>query len=270
MASEQDLQKNISQAFVKTLRLTEVGQFYKGPEVLFLLNQKFPQLYKDGVFNLEQLYQAMRSVNDVKVDDLLGLFLIFQDQAPALGVQMQLPADLLLMPVEKKAGLHQKAEDDYRAHLLRNQAANNENADDKGEQKKAPIKGFKPINDKKSSKGFRLVGALVVATLALASVLINLNTHTPAKPDIKPFKFDLTPFHLPGELHRKESTYFLKINQEDWDKLEVFDREKNIKDLTIALGSLGMTTLSVMTFSFHTLAVASPGKVVLLNLKPKS
>lgn len=268
MASEQELEKAISQAFVKTLRLTEVGQFYKGPEVLFLLSQKFPQLFNNGILNLEQLYQSLRDVKGVDADDLLGLMLVFKDQEASLGIQMQLPSDLLLMPADKKQKIYTKADADVKAHLLRRDVQ--EVPEELGESApKKPIKGFKRVDKKKAAR-FQLIGAIVVGILLLASIIINIQTHQPPKPDLKPVVFDLSPFHLQGELSHKQSVYILKVKPDYWKAQDKYQLEKDIKDLTLALKDQGMRNLSIMTYDFHTLVVATPGHVAFIQPKEKA
>lgn len=265
MANEQEQQKAISQAFVKTLRMTEVGQKFKGPEVLFLLDQKFSQLFNKGILNLEQLYVALRDVKGAEADDLLGLMLLFKDQEQGLGIKMQLPSDLLLMPADKKQKIYDKADADFKAHLLRrDEAEESQNIGEKVVKKKPG--GFKRLDKKKAGR-LQLAGVIFVVILLGASIFINVQTHTAPKPDLAPVTFDLSPFHIEGELIHKQQIYVLKVKEEYWKSLDKYNLEKDLKDLTIALQDQGMRNLSVMTHKFHTLVVASPGHVTFLAKK---
>ncbi|MBN2361446.1 MAG: hypothetical protein JXR83_18490 [Deltaproteobacteria bacterium] len=261
MATDEEIQKAFGQALVRTLKLTEIGQRYKGPELLFLISKRWSQLFADGILNLEQLHHDMAKTPDVDPLELLGFFLLFRDQEAALGIQMQLPSELILMPQLKRDKLYQNTKKMVESRLMAHMAA--PPVAETPQQRAQKI----VLSSKKSR--LRLVLMAIVIVLTTASILVNIYSHTPPRPDTKAVTdVDLNAIGLTGTLSLKGNIYVLKVPPDEWKSLPRELQRTRLLTLAKLLEQRGLSNLIVIDTAIVTQAVVTPAAVYFIERRP--
>jgi len=261
MASSEDIQKAVAQALIKSLKLTDFGDKFRGPELLFLISKKWGQLYANGILNLEQLNHDMAQTPDVDKNDLLGFFVYFREQAPALGIQMQLPSELILLPQLKRDKLHQRVKKMVEARLAAQMAP--------PLAAETPQQRAQKIVLGSQKRRLRLVLAVTALVLAAFSIGFNIYTHTPPRPDTHPVAdVNLTALGLPGTLLFKEELYVLKVPSSEWDNIPRELQRTRLQSLIKVLEPRGIKALIVTNENFTTQAVGSKGSLTFLDKRP--
>jgi hypothetical protein len=262
MPTSEEIQKAVAQSLIKTLKLTELGDKFKGPELLFLISKKWPQVFASGILNLEQLNHDMATTPDVDKVALLGFFLYFRDQEQALGIQMQLPSELILMPQLKRDKLYQQTKKAVDARLAAQMTA--------PVVRDTPQERAQKIVLGSRKRKLRTVLATTAVVLMLFSIGFNIYSHTPPRPDIKPVSdLNVTALGLPGTLMAKESIYVLKVPASEWANIPRELQRTRLQALIRVLEQRGLKILIVTDENVVTQAVGSPQSLSFVEQRPK-
>lgn len=247
MPANEQLQRSLSNAFVNTMRQTDLINTLKVPEVLFLFGTKFDQIFQSGILNLEQIYQDMSSVQGVEQEDLAGLMLLYREQAQGLGVQMQLPADLIVLPPDKKQALLDRIRKQIERRL--------KPAEEASQRPSKQEKAGKITLGGDSSRARKWL-LLTAGVLIVISIAVNVAMQAPSKPDIAPVAgIDLAALGLPGGLHFKESIFLLKVPRAEWDAIPRYEQRERLQALVKLLLPKGLYTIIVQDLNLTTLVV---------------
>lgn len=261
MPTSEEIQKAVAQSLIKTLKLTEVGEKFKGPELLFLISKKWPQIFTDGILNLEQINRDMATTPDIDKNALLGFFLLFRDQEQALGIQMQLPSELILMPQLKRDKLYQQTKRLVDARLAAQMTA--------PVVKETPQQRAQKIVLGGKKRQLRMTLAFTAVALTLFSIGFNIYSHSPPRPDTKPVTdVDIMALGLPGSLTMKETIYVLKVPVAEWNNIPRELQRTRLQSLIKVLELRGLKILVVTNENIVTQAIGSPGTLTFLGQTP--